>query len=94
MLVTTTKLTSLMLTHSSLEDLSLWELVDRQRDPFRTVSYLDHGLDLGFAITYHKIQVLAQRIPAVLLFLPDPNLLRLILLFILRDELFSASSWT
>ena len=57
------------------EDLSSWELVDRQRDPFRTVSYLDHGLDLGFAITYHKIQVLAQRIPAVLLCLSDPNLL-------------------
>ena len=38
------------------ETIQPWELVDRQTDPFKSISYLDHGLDLGFAITYHKIQ--------------------------------------
>ena len=62
-----------------------------QRDPFRTVSYLDHSLDLGFAITYHKIQVLAQRI---LLFFCVYLIPIFSSEFILRDELFSTSSWT
>ena len=33
-----------------------WELLHRQRDPFKSISFLTHSLDPRYAITYHKIQ--------------------------------------
>ena len=43
---------------SQSEKLKPWELLHRQRDPFKSISFLDHSLDPRYAITYHKIQVL------------------------------------
>jgi hypothetical protein len=37
--------------------LKSWELLNRQCDPFKSISFVDHCLDIRFAITYHKMQV-------------------------------------
>jgi len=41
------------------EGIQPWELLQRQSDPFKSISFLDHSLDPRYAITYHKIQVSA-----------------------------------
>ena len=41
------------------EAIQPWELLQRQSDPFKSISFLDHSLDPRYAITYHKMQVSA-----------------------------------
>lgn len=63
-----------------------WELLQRQRDPFKSVSFLDHSLDPRYAITYHKMQVCAH---------PSCSLCLAYIMFgfICRDKPSLASFW-
>ena len=49
------------------EAIQPWELLQRQSDPFKSISFLDHSLDPRYAITYHKMQVSAY-VPILPLF--------------------------
>ena len=40
------------------EPVQPWELLQRQGDPFKSISFVDHSLDPRYAITYHKMQVM------------------------------------
>jgi hypothetical protein len=39
-----------------VEKIKPWELGRRQTLPFESIGYCDHGIDLGYSITFHKCQ--------------------------------------
>lgn len=46
------------------EDVHPSELLRRNRDPIRSVAYQTHGVEPGFAITFHKVRAPAPFLPA------------------------------